>query len=208
MKTFLRKSIAHLFLATTTFAMQLIPASAQVDLASFGSSTFNIDTDLTTSTLSYSQTASGITFSPSVSFGDILGGNFQSPSSYNWSAYNPTTPGTAWYVKLSILSGTNPNLSFTLNLINTVDGTSVNLEGDTTGATTGSYLTLSLNSTDPGDMSALSNIDFAQFTWNTSGSLNVRVEGLAAVPEPSTYALLTLGALALGGYALRRRQRA
>ncbi len=33
------------------------------------------------------------------------------------------------------------------------------------------------------------------------------VNNLEVVPEPSTYALLTLGALALGGYAARRRAR-
>jgi len=36
---------------------------------------------------------------------------------------------------------------------------------------------------------------------------NLFVNNLEVVPEPSTYALLTLGALALGGYAARRRAR-
>ncbi len=36
---------------------------------------------------------------------------------------------------------------------------------------------------------------------------NLFINNMQAVPEPSTYALLTLGALALGGYAARRRAR-
>lgn len=36
---------------------------------------------------------------------------------------------------------------------------------------------------------------------------NLYANSLSVVPEPSTYALLTLGALALGGYAVRRRAR-
>ena len=35
---------------------------------------------------------------------------------------------------------------------------------------------------------------------------NLYANNLSVVPEPSTYALLTLGALALGGYAARRRR--
>jgi hypothetical protein len=36
---------------------------------------------------------------------------------------------------------------------------------------------------------------------------NLFINNMEVVPEPSTYALLTLGALALGGYAARRRAR-
>jgi len=42
----------------------------------------------------------------------------------------------------------------------------------------------------------------------TSGDGAVGGNGFTTVPEPSTYALLALSGLALGGYAMRRRRRA
>lgn len=205
MQTILRPLRHKSCLSILALGMLACTSSAQIDLASFGSTSLTVDPVSTTAT--YTQTASGITFQPSVSFGDTLGGEFIA-SAYNWSAYNPTSPGIAWFAKVSILSGANPNLPFTLNLIDTVAGTSLNLDGDTTGATSGSYIALTLNPTDPGSASALSSVNFVQLTWNNGGNLNVSVEGVAAVPEPSTYALLALGGLALGGYVMRRRQRA
>ncbi len=44
-------------------------------------------------------------------------------------------------------------------------------------------------------------------TDNGDAENNLYANSLNVVPEPSTYALLTLGALALGGYAARRRAR-
>jgi hypothetical protein len=56
---------------------------------------------------------------------------------------------------------------------------------------------------------ALSNPNVAITTWAGpyTSSQNPPGTGISVVPEPSTYALLTLGALALGGYAARRRAR-
>lgn len=47
--------------------------------------------------------------------------------------------------------------------------------------------------------------NFTPGTYNgTAGDAQLNME---VVPEPSTYALLTLSAAGLGGYALRRRRR-
>ncbi|MFM8719191.1 MAG: PEP-CTERM sorting domain-containing protein, partial [Chthoniobacterales bacterium] len=51
------------------------------------------------------------------------------------------------------------------------------------------------------------------WTWDSGGSggtINATITELTAtaVPEPSTYALLALSGLAIGGYAMRRRRRA
>lgn len=189
-------------------AFLVAPVRSQiVDLASFGSANFTVDPVSTTA--AYSQTASGLVFSPTITFADTLGGSFA--STYNWSTstYNPfATPPANWFVKMSI-SGANPNLPFTLNLINTVVGTLVNFDGDTS-ALSGGYVPLTLSTTDPGVAAALSAIDMAQFTWNNGAAGNVTLAGVAVspVPEPTTYALLALCGLAFGGYAIRRRQRA
>lgn len=55
---------------------------------------------------------------------------------------------------------------------------------------------------------ALSNPNITITAWDQAyTSSDVTGISAATVPEPSTYALLTLGALALGGYAARRRAR-
>ncbi len=56
--------------------------------------------------------------------------------------------------------------------------------------------------------SGFMDVDRVQFYSSAQGSgQNVGFDNLSVVPEPSTYALLGLGALALGGYAARRRRR-
>jgi hypothetical protein len=56
--------------------------------------------------------------------------------------------------------------------------------------------------------SHLANVGGAQITWDGGGTVNANIQAIATVPEPSTYALLAMGGLALGGYVMRRRQRA
>ena len=45
------------------------------------------------------------------------------------------------------------------------------------------------------------------YTSSTTGDGGVGLNSYQVVPEPTTYALLTLGALGVAGYAARRRAR-
>jgi hypothetical protein len=164
---------------------------AQIDLVSLGSGTFTVDPGATTA--SYTQSASGVLFNGAYALGDTLGGTF---ATQDWSAY------TDFEVKMT-LTGTNPNLPFSVqfydasfNVINTYGGTTVPLV-----AGTPTYAPLSIVIPGTG---VLTSVAGAQFTWDGAGTINTTVESIA-VPEPSTYALLALGGLALGAYRLRRR---
>jgi len=54
---------------------------------------------------------------------------------------------------------------------------------------------------------ALDSVAFYAANNNAAAERDIYFNNLQIVPEPSTYALLALGALALGGYAARRRAR-
>lgn len=181
-------------LTAVTLATSLAVSSyAQIDLVSLGSSTFTVDPGATTA--SYTQSASGIIFNGSYSLGDTLGGTF---ATQDWS--NPAY--TEFGVTMT-LTGANPNLPFSVqfydasfNVINTYGGTTVPL---ISGSPT--YTPLSLNIPGTGVLTSVAGI---QFTWDGPGTINTTVESVAAVPEPSTYALLALSALAVGAYRFRR----
>lgn len=54
----------------------------------------------------------------------------------------------------------------------------------------------------------ISNLDGVQFfSVNQGPGENMGINNLSVVPEPSTYALLALSALGMGGYVVRRRHR-
>jgi hypothetical protein len=121
-------------------------------------------------------------------------------SSFNWSSV------PQFGVRVS-LTGTNPDLSFSLQLYDA----SFNLglyEGSTSGLLIGTptVVPLTLSTSDPGF--SLATISGVGIQWNDGGSVTGSMTEIVSVPEPSTYALLALGALAVGGYAARRRQRA
>jgi hypothetical protein len=54
---------------------------------------------------------------------------------------------------------------------------------------------------------AVDSVAFYAANNNDDVNRNMYFNNIQVVPEPSTYALLSLGALALGGYAVRRRAR-
>ena len=184
-----------LLTAVASALLSLTALSQQIDLVSLGSPTFTVAGDATTAL--YSQSSSGVIFNGTYALGDTLGGTF---STQNWSS--PTYTGFGLVMSLT---GSNPNLPFSVSfydpsfaIINTYSGT-------TTGATSSTYLPLTLVLPGTGVLSSVAGV---QFTWDGGGAVNSTIEQVAAVPEPSTYALLALGGLALGGYVVRRRQRA
>jgi hypothetical protein len=139
-----------------------------------------------------------------VSLGDTLGGTWNS-APFNWSSYAADLANTI-YLKV-VFTGANPASPMVLNIYNSdfslnnqYEGTSVPI-GVVVGA---NYLPFTL--TGAFSSAVLSDVGGAQITWGGSGTAGVRVEGVATVPEPSTYALLALAGLALAGYTVRRRR--
>ena len=185
-------------IATVALATGIATAlnAQQIDLVSLGSATFTIDPGATTA--AHTQSASGVIFNGTYALGDTLGGTF---ATQDWS-----NPSYTQFGIVMTLTGANPNLPFSVqfydgsfNVINTYGGTTVPLVSGTP-----TYTPLSLNIAGTGILTSVAGI---QFTWDGGGAVNTTVEGVAAVPEPSTYALLALAGVALGGYAARRRKR-
>ena len=182
--------------------LSLAQAQAYIDLADFGSGSYTVDSGSTTAV--YTHDALGLTFSPSVALGDSLGGTYNS-APLDWSSYSDL--GSTIYLKV-VFTGANPLSPMVLNIYNADFSLNIQYEGTSIpiGTAEGAnYLPFALT---PGTFSpaVLASVGGSQLTWGGSGSAGVRVEAVATIPEPSTYALLGLAGLALAGYAVRRRR--
>jgi len=184
--------------------LSLAQAQGYIDLADFGSGSYTVDASSTTG--AYTQSALGLLYSPAVVLGDTLVGTYNT-SPLDWSSYADLA--NTIYLKV-VFTGANPLSPMVLDIYNSgaaslqYQGTSVPI-GTVEGA---NYLPFTLNAGySPLDIAGvLSGVVASQITWGGSGTAGVRVEAVATVPEPSTYALLGLAGLALAGYAVRRRR--
>jgi len=187
----------RLLVAMFALSVTALPINAQfVDLLSFGSSTFSVDPG---STAVYTQSASGITMITNPGLGDTWYNDSMTKFVSDWSSF------PEFGLRMSS-PGPNPGFPFTIflydtafSLVNEYQATTFDL-----GATP-TVVPLSLSLPGSGN---LADVQYVQFSWGGGGSnINVTTTEIVGVPEPSTYALLSLGALALGGYAARRRLR-
>ena len=181
--------------------------AANVQIASLALGSFTLDS---TSTYSMTSTSSGITGTAEITVDNNAAyGNWSSfiaPATSDWSSYEG-------YNLLMSVSGTNPNLPFTIYLSSGGGALVGAFTGNTANA--GSTLTSVSLTWDEGDpnatitsLSQLTSVDGFGINWNgvgpsTGGSLTtITLAGIEAIPEPSTGSLILLGAA--GVLALRR----
>ena len=203
----MKKQILVLILALTALALPKVNAAIDYQvLQDLGSVKYTVDP---ASDVTYIQDTSGVTMNTTVASGQSFYNSVMTSELSDWSSYSP------YWLKMNI-TGTNPNLPFTLTLSDSTFAAIGVLTGTTTwdssngGGVAGStgvdfYSALTIVS---GTASSFQNIAYLQMGWDGSGSINAKVSQFAgtAVPEPSTYALLGLAGLALAGYAVRRRR--
>jgi len=180
--------------------------AANVDIGSFATGSFTVDP---ASTYTPTQSGSGLTTSTTVTAGDTFYGNFTSPK--NWSSYGFSGSANTTLGLLMSVSGTNPNLFFTVTLQDSTFTTIESYSGSTAGlSSTPSFLALTPDAGSSGGGLA-SDVSSFVFGWNGGGNINTTLVAiqstvdLAAVPEPSVASLFALGTVGLVALRARRK---
>jgi hypothetical protein len=180
-----------LLLLASTASSQLI-----AKVAGFGSLDFSVESGATSA--SYTQTVTSLNFNGSQSLGATLGGFWNPLTPKDWSSYPLTDFGL-----LVTLAGTNPSMPFTLEVYDSALQIANIFTGSTFGATSSpSFLSLTLSQIGSGNMNDIVGI---QFTWDALDSVDIAIEGMGVVPEPSTVSLLVIGGCAILFRFLRKR---
>jgi len=188
----MKTSIKIIALAASLLPVFNVSAQTLADFGSTATNLFTLDGSATV-TWAPSQTTTGITISGVDTNGNQFGGSWATP----WTLASNSN------LQLNI-SGTipSPGSLFTVTLFNADFGQNKAFEGSfAQSGVVGNNYALSFQT----ETSSFTSIGGFTLTAGGSGSaLNISVNNLSVVPEPSTYALMALGGLVLF-FVIRRR---
>jgi hypothetical protein len=206
------KFSSSLAVVLAVFVLLHTPAAAQTQLASLGTDNFSLLFD---ENVTVAQSSTNLTNVAPINLGGIFAGSFINVNT-DWSAYGDSNIWTFGLYMFTPVS--NPNLPFTVSFFKELPPEVP--EGDPIYELINSYQGTTENATSTSSFVAFGNLfatgtdDFSevsamQLGWDGSatGNVNVVIEGVGVVPEPSTWALLGLGVLVTGAAILRRRRK-